>query len=154
MRPAAEIGSGAVQANDVIQQGAGRRLAALVEPPARQHGTQVRPPDTTHRPWSRRKRHVAGGRAGDQAEPPVERRGTTGGPRTHDAQGAGMRVDQPGADPASGGQAEMGGGFGQEWPEVAADGTARAGRAPRTIRSPSPMPAKKSCCQPGVSWAR
>ena len=136
----AGVGSSrAVPADQVVEQGAGGRLAALVQPEAGQRGAEVGAPD-------------AGGCAGLAREAPSGRRrcrrSAPGGARprgsparsAEHAERAGMGVDQAGADAACGGEAEVprrprrSAGRGRWRPGVAA-----SGRAARASRSARPM---------------
>ena len=57
-----------VPAEDVVEQRAGRRLAALVQPQPGHHRAEIRAPHARHPARPSRQRHVAGRGAGDQRE--------------------------------------------------------------------------------------
>ena len=127
-RSGCRLAAGAVQADDVVEQRAGRRLPALGNPAARQPGAIIGSPAAGKGPLVRRHRHHAGGRAGDQREVPVEL-GRFAGEAAEHAERPGIGVDDAGRDAAVSGQPELGRGFRGEGAEVGADGTCRLRQA-------------------------
>ena len=95
----------AVPADDVVEQRAGRRLAALVQPQAGQHGAEIRPPDAGDGRGSADSAMRQVEVPAISAEMPVESPASPAKAAEH-AERAGMGVDQPGADAACVGQAE------------------------------------------------
>src|SRR5690606_31055747 len=82
--------------DDVVDEGAGGRLAAFRKPEARDHGGVIGSPHSVDEARLLRYGHVAGGRTPDQGKPRLERVGRhLGGAdrRPERADAAGVRVD-------------------------------------------------------------
>ena len=103
----------------MIEQRAGRRLAALAQPQLRQRHAEIRAPDAVERARLGRHRHDAARRAGNQRQMPVDR-GEIAGEAGERAKRAGIGVDQPGADAAAGGEAECRGSLRRQRAEIGA----------------------------------
>src|SRR4051794_26513902 len=76
---------------DVIEQRAGRRLAALAQPSSRDHRVEIRSPHTGHVPWLFSHCHVARRRTGDHGETGVQRTRVVS---TEKPQSPSVRIDE------------------------------------------------------------
>ena len=102
---------GRVRADQMIDRGPCRRLAALVQPEPGHHARVVRPPDAGHEAGLLRRRHDAGRRSHDVGEPPANLDRVAGFRAPADrADAAGMGVDQGRADRRALEQPEFAGG--------------------------------------------
>ncbi|MGY2921888.1 hypothetical protein ACVWYP_007518 [Bradyrhizobium sp. USDA 3262] len=92
----------------VIDRSARRGLAALVQPEARHHAFEIRPPDTGHEAGIDGRRHDAGRRSHDVGEPLADIDLGAGAIAAADrADAAGMGIDQGCTDRGSRQQAEI-----------------------------------------------
>ena len=116
------LAAGAVPADDVVEQRAGRRLAALADPAAGQGRAEIRPPDAGKGARLGRQGHDAARRAGDQRQVAAMFRRVAGKAAEH-AERAGIGVDEAGARPGSVVRPSVCGGLGGQRTEVGADRT-------------------------------
>ncbi len=91
----------------MIEQGAGRRLATLIEPQSGCYRIEIRAPHPLDPARPGGQRHVAGRGASDQRQVAIQLGTAMPERRTEHAERAGMGVDQTAAHETRGGQAEV-----------------------------------------------
>ena len=100
VRPGArrQFSKGRMQPQQMIDRSAERRLPAVDKPLIRGQRAEMRPPDPVHESGPVGKRHAARRRAQNQSQTPARIGLHAARSRPQRARGAGVRVDQPGAD--------------------------------------------------------
>ena len=121
------LATGAVQADEMVEQGAGRGLSALIEPDAGQHSAKIGAPDAGRGAVFGGEGHDAAGGPGDQGQMPVDG-GHIVGEGPQDTQGASMGIDQAGANAAGCRQAQIGCGRRGETADKVANRGGRCGQ--------------------------
>ena len=106
VRPRArrQLMKGWMQAQQVIDRSAERRLPAIDEPLTGGQRAEMRPPDPVDKPRLVRQRHAARRRAKNQGQTPARIELRAARPPAQRARGAGMRVNEARADRRSGPQ--------------------------------------------------
>ena len=117
-----------MDADDVVEQRAGRRLAALAHPGAGQRGAEIGTPEAGNGTRLGRHGHDAARRAGDQRHVAADA-DEIGDMGAEHAERAGIGVDQAGGDAAARGEAERFGRLRRQRAEIGADRARAVGQA-------------------------